>query len=74
VTQQDDVELFERFFIALYEPTGTEMGQTVFFDVMRRPPRNRRPRADEVYTFEQAIAEITLTYDLRNNPPFEWAD
>jgi hypothetical protein len=74
VKPQDDIELFESFFVALYEPAGENMGDAVFFDVQRRPPRNRRPRPDEVFTFEQAVAEITLTYDLRNNPPFEWAD
>ena len=66
---RDDIDLFERFFIALYEQDGT----TVFFDVMTRPPRNRRPRTDEVISFDQLAVEITKTYDLRNDPPFEWA-
>jgi hypothetical protein len=73
-TPKDDVDLFERVFIALYEPEGDDKGDTLFFDVMNKPPRARRPRADEVLTFEQLIEQIRLTYDLRNDPPFEWAD
>ena len=74
ITPHDDVELFERFFVALYEPSGENEGHAVFFDIMRPPPRNRRPRPEEALTFEQVIAEITLTYDQRNDPPFQWAD
>jgi hypothetical protein len=73
-THRDDIELFERFFVALYEPAGENEGHTVFFDVTRPPPRNRRPRIEEILTFEQVAAQITLTYDLRNDPPFVWAD
>jgi hypothetical protein len=73
-TPRDDHDLFERFFIALYEPAGPNAGRTVFFDVEQRPPRNRPPREEEVFTFEQVVAEITRTYDVRNNPPVEWAD
>ena len=58
------------FFIALYEQDG----RTAFFDVMTRPPRNRHPNPDEVISFDQLAGEITKTYDLRNDPPFEWAD
>ena len=67
---RDDIDLFERFFIALYEQDGT----TAFFDVMTRPPRNRRPNPEEVISFDQLAGEITKTYDLRNDPPFEWAE
>ena len=66
---RDDIDLFERFFIGLYEQDGT----TAFFDVMTRPPRNRRPNANEVISFDQLASEITKTYDQRNDPPFEWA-
>ena len=71
---RDDIELFERFYVALYEPAGARMGETVFFDVLRPPPKNRRPRADEVLSFAQVVTDITTVYDLRNNPPFRWAD
>jgi len=68
---RNDVDLFERFFIALY---NEDTGETFFFDVMDPPPRNRCPRPDECYTFEEFIKEITSTYNERNNPSFEWAE
>jgi hypothetical protein len=71
---RDDVDLFERVFIALYEPDGDKKGETVFFDVMKAPPKNRRPRDDEVMTFDEMIEQIKRTYDRRNDPPFRWAD
>lgn len=62
---------FERFFVGLYE-LGT--GETVYFDVMNPPPRNRRLREGEGMTLSQMIAEIQRTYDEVNNPPFVWAE
>lgn len=67
---RQEVEQFERFFIGLYEPNG----DSTFFDVLRPPPRNRRPRPDELMAFGQLLAAITAAYDERNDPPFEWAD
>lgn len=69
-TPRDDIDLFERFFVAIYEPTG----ESLFFDVANRPPKNRRPRRDEVLGFDEVVREIARTYDIRNNPPFEWAE
>lgn len=69
----DDIELFEAFFIGVYE-LG-QSGQTVrFFDVMTAPPRSRRPAAAETISFEELIHRIKLTYDQRNAPPFSWAE
>jgi hypothetical protein len=68
------LDLFERFFVGIYERQEPERGRVVFYDVMRnRPPRDRRPHPDEVLTLEQVLDEIRATYDERNNPPFEWA-
>jgi hypothetical protein len=66
---RDDVDLFERFFIGLYEDTG----EALFFDVTRPPPRNRRPHASECLDFDGFITEIVRTYRGRNDPPFHWA-
>jgi len=74
ITPRDDIDLFERFFVALYEPTGERMGETVFFDTMKPPPKNRKPSEEDVLTFDQLIEAITQTYDARNNPRFDWAD
>jgi len=68
------LDLFERFFVGIYEHQEAERGHVVFYDVMRpRPPRNRRPYSDEVLTLKQVLDEIRVSYDERNNPPFEWA-
>jgi hypothetical protein len=67
---KNEIDLFERFFIAVYEETG----ETCFFDVMSPPPRNRPLRADECLSFEQFIQGIIKTYNDRNNPSFSWAD
>jgi hypothetical protein len=72
-TPRDNIDLFERFFIGLCEPYGEEWGKTFFFDVMKPPPRSRRPRANEVLTIDQMVAEIKDTYDSRNNPKVKWA-
>jgi hypothetical protein len=70
---RDDADLFERVFIALYEPVGERLGDVRFFDVMSPPPRDRRPVDAEVLTFEQWIREVETTYAARNDPEFRWA-
>ncbi|MCB9730770.1 MAG: hypothetical protein H6746_20025 [Deltaproteobacteria bacterium] len=69
----DDPELFEGFFIGLYDPLALEAAPTRFFDVREPPPRARPPRSDESYSFAETVARIVATYDERNQPPFEWA-
>jgi hypothetical protein len=66
---RDDVDMFERFFIGLYEDTG----ESLFFDVTRPPPRNRRPQNSECLDFDGFVTEIVRTYGGRNDPPFHWA-
>jgi hypothetical protein len=68
----NDLDLFERILIALYETEGNEAGRVHFFDVMDKPPRYGRPRVSALQTLDQTIEAIRQTYDARNNPPFEW--
>lgn len=70
----NEEELFERFFIGVYEVAGEHAGEDWYFDVRLNPPREGRPIADHRMTFERLIAEIRCEYDRRNNPPFEWAN
>ena len=70
-TAKNEIDLFERFFIAVYND-GT--GETCFFDVISSPPRNRPLRPDECLSFERFVEEIIKTYNDRNNPPFVWAE
>ncbi|ABC83211.1 hypothetical protein [Anaeromyxobacter dehalogenans] len=70
----DVPDLFERFFIGLYETDGPRRGTAAYYDVARpRPPRAGRPDASQVIRFEDVIREIRSTYDDRNNPPFDWS-
>lgn len=69
---KNDLDLFERVLVGLYETEGENAGRVHFFDVMERPPRYGRPRASALMTLDQSIEAIRKTYDERNNPPFEW--
>jgi len=72
-TSKDETDLFEGFFIGLYEPEGSESeGDVTFFDVMKPPPRHGRPPAGMLLSFDGLIDEIRRLYDDRNDPPFEW--
>ncbi len=74
-TPRDEPELFEAFFIGLYDRSDPD---TVwFYDVMRpRPPKARRPspEAGEVFGWKEFFVHIAGAFDQRNNPPFEFAD
>jgi hypothetical protein len=63
----DDIMLFERVFICLYDPLGSRMG---FFDVQDAPPKHGSP--DRLLSFEDFLAEIKGTYERRNHLEFEW--
>ncbi|MEV3855071.1 hypothetical protein AB0J38_12180 [Streptomyces sp. NPDC050095] len=68
-------DLFEKFYIALYEHSGEDRGKVDFYDVDRpKPPFGRRPTPDEVVDFDEFVDEVIRVYDARNDPPFEWAD
>jgi hypothetical protein len=69
-TSNHDPELFEKFFVALYEVDTEGLSAARFFDVENAPPRARRPRDDETTDLAGAVKEITAVYDSRNNPPF----
>jgi hypothetical protein len=68
VKPSDEEQLFEQIFIGLY---SVENRDVAFFDVMSKPPRAGRPVS---VSFEKMIEQVELTYDRRNDPPFEWAD
>lgn len=65
----DDVALYERVFIGLYDPAGRMME---FFDVAKPPPKRGRPRA--LLSFIQFLDEVKHTYDARNHTEFTWSD
>lgn len=69
----DPDQLFERFFIGLYEHDGLGEGEIGFHDVSQdRPPRRGRPA--DLLNLDQMIAEIIKTYGVRNRRYMEWAE
>jgi hypothetical protein len=69
----NEEELFERVFVCCYADDGAARGTAWFFDVMRPPPRTGRPVRATRLSFAEVLDEIKRTYDMRNDPPFEWA-
>jgi hypothetical protein len=70
---KNDLDLFERVLIGLYETGPSRHGEVRFLDVMANPPKSSRPAEASLLTFDQTMDAIRATYDARNNPPFEWA-
>lgn len=65
----DDADRFERLFIALYDPNGSDMQ---FFDVDSAPPKNGRPR--KTLAFGEFIDACHDAYVSRNSLAFSWDD
>lgn len=68
----DGPSLFEKIFIGLYEPDGSQRGQVSFFDVEQDPPYQGKPQV--TLTFSETIGEIRRVFELRNNTKFVWSD
>lgn len=80
----DDVDRFEKIYIALYEPDGTDVR---FFDVDCAPPKAGRPRRDgplngdsspnlprRALSYAEFLEAIHDAYTARNNVEFHWDD
>jgi len=67
----DPAQLFELFYIGLYDHSGPERGRVQFFDVMDPPRRHGVPR--RLVDLDQVIKRIVEVYGLRNRLyiPFE---
>ncbi len=74
VYPHDDVDLFELVFVGLYDPDPAAELEVRFFDVMKPPPRARRPRPEETVSLSEVTARVVEVYRERNDPPFAWAD
>lgn len=85
VEPEDDIGLFEKIYVALYEPDGTDLR---FFDVDTDPPKNSRPRTDgplfdedpedwrplRSISYEEFLGAVYGEYSRRNPVTFKWAD
>ena len=65
----DDIDKFEKIFIALYEPDGSDMR---FFDVQSPPPKQGRPVG--TLDYRGFLADVYHSYLERNEADFKWAD
>lgn len=72
IQPDDDPMTFERVFLGPYETNPDRFGEVGFFDVMTPPPKRGRP--DRLLSIQGLVSEVTSTYDLRNSPPFIWAE
>lgn len=67
--QEDEIDKFEKIYIALYEPDGSALR---FFDIEKAPPKNGRP--SDTVGYRQFLAEVYHAYLRRNEAEFQWAD
>ncbi len=65
----DEIDKFEKIYIALYEPDGSDLR---FFDVQKDPPKNGRPA--QVLEYGQFLDAVYREYLWRNEADFKWAE
>jgi hypothetical protein len=65
----DEIDRFEKIYIALYEPAGTDMR---FFDVQKDPPKNGRPAM--LLDYGEFLDAVYHEYLWRNEADFKWAE
>jgi hypothetical protein len=65
----DDEDKFEKLYVALYEPDGSDLK---FFDVQKAPPKRGRPA--RTMTFAEFLDEVYRVYLRRNEAEFNWAE
>ena len=79
---RDDDDRFERIYIALYEPDGSDLR---FFDVEGAPPKSGRPPLDgpaydvndeprRLLSYSEFLDATYHAYLHRNSAEFRWAD
>lgn len=79
---EDDIDKFEKIYLGLYEPDGSDLR---FFDVESDPPRNSRPpindepldfdgRITRLLTYSEFLDAVYHAYLARNHAEFKWAD
>ncbi len=81
----DEADCFERLYIGLYEPDGSDLA---FFDIRTAPPKNGKPRRDgslfgaadqrgapvRTLSYAELLREVRRCYLERNSVDFVWAD
>ncbi|MGB6182458.1 MAG: hypothetical protein WBF79_14550 [Rhodococcus sp. (in: high G+C Gram-positive bacteria)] len=67
-------DLFEKVFIALYEPDGPYRGEVRFFDVDDSPPRNGRPPDRTTLGFDEFVEVVHGEVERRNRFAPSWSE
>jgi hypothetical protein len=65
----DEIDRFEKIYIALYDPSGQDLG---FFDVDEAPPKNGRP--SKTLDYHAFLDAVYHAYLRRNEAEFRWAE
>jgi hypothetical protein len=79
---EDEIDRFEKLYIALYEPDGSDLR---FFDIETDPPKSGRPAKDgklmgpdgrsrRLMTYEEFLEAVHHRYLRRNLAEFRWAE
>jgi hypothetical protein len=79
---RDDEDKFEKLYVALYEPDGSDLR---FFDVESDPPKSGRPRvrgallgrdrrAKRLLSYHEFLEAVHHAHSKRNSVQFRWAD
>jgi hypothetical protein len=66
---EDEIDRFEKIYIGLYEPDGSNLR---FFDVQNAPPKNGRPA--QTLSYREFLGEVYHAYLRRNEAEFKWAE
>src|SRR5262249_24382262 len=80
--QEEDIDRFEKLYVALYEPDASDLR---FFDIESDPPRSGRPpkegeliagdgRARRLLTYAEFLDATYHRYLQRNSAEFRWAE
>ncbi len=77
----DDVDRFEKIYIGLYDPAGTDLR---LFDIACRPPKQGRPSPETAFkpeelpvgslSYAEFLSAIGHVFLRRNRGDFKWAD
>jgi hypothetical protein len=62
-------DLFEKIYVGLYEPDGSELA---FFDVQEAPPKQGRPA--RLLSYNEFLDAVYHTHLRRNHAEFQWSD
>src|SRR5262249_51252652 len=66
---KNEYDRFEKIYVALYEPDGTNL---TFLDVESAPPKQGRPK--DSLSYGDFLDEVHHAYLRRNKGEFKWAE